>query len=42
VFSQPTIVIKPVQLVFNRGGKELREFVVFLVADVEALPYGIR
>jgi hypothetical protein len=41
VFSQPTVVTKPVQLVFNRGGKELRVFVVFLVADVEALPYNI-
>jgi hypothetical protein len=41
VFSQPTVVTKPVQLVFNRGGKELRVFVVFLVADVEALPYDI-
>lgn len=41
VFSQPTVVTKPVMLVFNLGARELRAHVVFLVADVEALPYDI-
>ena len=41
VFSQPTVITKPVPLVFNHGVKELKVHVVFLVADVEALPYDI-
>lgn len=41
VFSQPTILTKPVTLVFNKGGRELYAHVVFLVADVDALPYDI-
>jgi hypothetical protein len=41
VFSQPTVITKPVQLVFNHGARELRVHAVFLVADVEALPYDI-
>jgi hypothetical protein len=41
VFSQATIVTKPVTLVFNQGARELRVHVVFLVVDNDSLPYDI-